>query len=65
MSEIELNKWYTSLTIAEKETITNKNYPECSKVWNEWTLEQRAEAKEKCNLLRRERIKVNPMGHDF
>jgi hypothetical protein len=65
MSEIELNKWYTSLTIADKEAITNKEYPACTQVWNDWTPEQRAEAKEKSNLLRGKRIKQNPMGHDF
>ena len=78
MSEIELNKWYTSLTIADKEAITGKKYPTCSeggipredlficsKVWNEWTLEQRTEAKDKSSILRGRRIKENPMGHDF
>jgi hypothetical protein len=65
MSEIELNKWYTSLTIADKEAITGKKYPACSKVWNEWTLEQRTDAKEKSSILRGRRIKENPMGHDF
>ncbi len=65
MSEIELNKWYTSLTIADKEAITMKEYPLCTQVWNEWTLEQRAEAREKSNLIRGKRIKQNPMGHDF
>ena len=43
MSEIELNKWYTSLTIGDKEAITGKKYPACTKVWNEWTLDQRTE----------------------
>jgi len=65
MSEIELNKWYTSLTIGDKEAITGKKYPACTKVWNEWTLEQRAEVKDKSRLLRAKRIKENPMGHDF
>ena len=49
----------------DKEAITGKKYPACSKVWNEWTLEQRTEAKEKSSILRGKRIKENPMGHDF
>ncbi|MBR5069660.1 MAG: hypothetical protein IKX59_00480 [Bacteroidales bacterium] len=65
MSEIELNKWYTSLTIGDKEAITGKKYPACTKVWNEWTLDQRTEVKDKSHLLRAKRIKENPMGHDF
>ncbi len=59
MSEIELNKWYTSLTIADKEAITQKKYPECTKVWNTWTLEERTEAKEQSQLLRGKRINKN------
>ncbi len=65
MSEIELNKWYTSLTIGDKEAITGKKYPACTNVWNEWTLEQRARVKEESRLKRGQRIKSNPMGHDF
>ena len=65
MTEIELNEWYTSLPIADKEAITGKKYPACTKVWNEWTLEKRTEEKEKSQLKRGKRIKENPMGHDF
>lgn len=65
MSEIELNKWYTSLTIADKEVITQKKYPACTQVWNAWSLEERQEARTRSQLLRGKRTKENPMGHDF
>ena len=61
MDEKELETWWASLTVEQKERIAGKivskqtdgavttcNYPECSRVWNDLPLERRQAIYEHC-----------------
>ena len=56
-SEKDMVKWWASLSIVAKESLSGKNYPECSEWWNSLTLSEKVEAKETSGIERSKRNK--------
>ena len=56
--QIELAKWWTSLRITDKESISKSPYPQCSVWWNSMSMEQQAVIKEQAGIARAPRNKT-------
>ena len=65
VKDVEHQKWYSSLTIAEKELVAGAEYPKCTVLWNSWTQDERQDAIAKSGLNRRRGNKECSLGHDF
>ena len=55
--ELDMNKWWTSLSITNKETLSGKPYPTCTVWWNDISLEQRVKVHYMSGIVRAPRNK--------
>ncbi len=65
VKDIEHNKWFSSISITNKEKITGAPYPQCTALWNSWTQDERSEAIAKSGLYRLQGSSYTALGHDF
>lgn len=65
VKEAEHQKWYASQTVVTKEKLTGAIYPECTRIWNSWTQDERQKAIEESGLSRIRGKKTTALGHDF
>ncbi len=56
--ELDMNKWWTSLSIANKESLSGQPYPICTVWWNGITLEQRVKVHDESGIERAPRNKA-------
>ena len=56
-SEKDMTKWWASLRIEAKESLSGKQYPECSVWWNSLSLSDKVKAKEYSGIERSKRNK--------
>jgi hypothetical protein len=62
---VELDKWYCSLNMKNKELVVGVKYPESTEVWLSFSREEKVDAIKESGLYR---IKVSSdcvLGHDF
>jgi hypothetical protein len=57
-TEVDMQKWWSAVSVATKETVSGKSYPECSTWWNSLTLEEKIAASEASGVVRRPRNKT-------
>ncbi|GEM_PF-1889402 len=50
--ELDMNKWWTSLTITNKENLSGQPYPICTSWWNHITLEERVRLHDASGIVR-------------
>lgn len=55
--EIQLNKWWSSLPISDKERLSGRNYPACTIWWNELSIPDRSTTYHKSGIERAKRNK--------
>jgi len=50
--ELDMNKWWTSLTITNKENLSGQPYPVCTSWWNHITLAERVKIHNESGISR-------------
>lgn len=56
--EVDMIKWWSSLSIASKVKVSGKEYPECSVWWNSLPIEEKLAVKEASGIERAKRNKT-------
>ena len=51
-TEIDMTKWWSAISVATKEQLSGRPYPECSTWWNSLTLEEKVAAQEASGVER-------------
>lgn len=65
IQEKEFGKWWSSLTIEEKETVAGESYPGCTAKWNNMSRDERIKSIQDSGYVRRKGNKATALGHDF
>lgn len=55
--ELDMNKWWTSLSVTNKENLSGKPYPTCTVWWNEISIEERIKIHDQSGIVRAPRNK--------
>jgi len=55
--ELDMNKWWTSLSIVNKENLSGKPYPSCTIWWNAISIDERTRIHDESGIVRSPRNK--------
>lgn len=57
--ELDMNKWWTSLSVNNKESLSGQPYPVCTIWWNGISIEERVKIHDASGIVRSPRNKCN------